>query len=552
MSRSEFFEEMKALVLCYGVDSCEEALNAVKFAASQPQGITETIDSSTILEISEDRQALRILMKKIMNGSFSKKLSIRLRDDHPFQVQSGIWHEFFSKNFGFNNPSSGNQQFPSRFYALYIDFTYQPSFRKLAKYRNGIALFDKVFIENIIDVDIIADLVDKGAISSLHVRNCVLDNDEGKKLAKMLEVNLQSMELPNTEVLCQSFVPALMHSLYRHIETFAEGSTLRDLDLHHTLGDLDKNTFGDVLHVIGTLPHLKTFGIQEPDEPDKLQLLVGALGNWKVTHFKLWYCTLPLHDGLNMQPLFDIINNSRYLKKFSVCGNGIHVLSVPWPEQLLRLTLSRTSGLLEIRLSGLEIRPNDLSSLVPEDSDPAIAYKRRLQRFCVASDGLPLSVEVDSRYGVEVDMQDQVLLGYLRNLLRLLSRHLPYVYDIGPTARGWLNFRDDAVGLLCHHKNVSELLRLLNEVWVQLERNRVGMALLHSEVLPTVPGGLWSKVLHRAITCEENPAEVPWTGIFHMVRALVGDGHIGKRSKEEAPTFILFDDGTRKRRREES
>lgn len=126
------FEEMKALVLCYGVDCCEEALNAVKFAASQPQGITATIDRSTILEISEDRQALRILMKTIMNGSFSKKLSIRLRNDHSFQVQSGIWHEFFSKNVGFNDPSSGNQQFPSGFYALYIDFTYQPSFRKLS------------------------------------------------------------------------------------------------------------------------------------------------------------------------------------------------------------------------------------------------------------------------------------------------------------------------------------------------------------------------------------------------------------------------------------
>jgi hypothetical protein len=42
---------------------------------------------------------------------------------------------------------------------------------------------------------------------------------------------------------------------------------------------------------------------------------------------------------------------------------------------------------------------------------------------------------------------------------------------------------------------------------------------------------LWSRVLHRAIPCEENPADVPWMGIFHsMVRALVG-----KRSEEPPP-----------------
>ena len=74
MSRSELFEEMKALVLCYGVDGCEEALNAVKFAASQPQGITATIDRSTILEISEDRQALRIIDEKDHEWIFFKEV----------------------------------------------------------------------------------------------------------------------------------------------------------------------------------------------------------------------------------------------------------------------------------------------------------------------------------------------------------------------------------------------------------------------------------------------------------------------------------------------
>ena len=51
---------------------------------------------------------------------------------------------------------------------------------------------------------------------------------------------------------------------------------------------------------------------------------------------------------------------------------------------------------------------------------------------------------------------------------------------------GWETFRDEAMSLLRNHNNALELLHLLTEVWSQMERNRVGMALLHSEVLPTV------------------------------------------------------------------
>jgi hypothetical protein len=65
------------------------------------------------------------------------------------------------------------------------------------------------------------------------------------------------------------------------------------------------------------------------------------------------------------------------------------------------------------------------------------------------------------------------------------------------------------------------------------------MALLQSEVLPTMLGCIWSRVLHRAVTCEENTTELPWTGLFEMVQAIVGVGYTGW--SEEASTHIRRD-----------
>ena len=68
----------------------------------------------------------------------------------------------------------------------------------------------------------------------------------------------------------------------------------------------------------------------------------------------------------------------------------------------------------------------------------------------------------------------------------------------------------------------------MNQLLAQLEDNRVGMTLLEPEVLPTVPAGLWPRVLENAIASRHTTEDkVPWTSIFKMVRKLVEVGSLG-------------------------
>ena len=83
---------------------------------------------------------------------------------------------------------------------------------------------------------------------------------------------------------------------------------------------------------------------------------------------------------------------------------------------LLDLALSTTSGLVEIELTGIMLYPRELSPLIPEDSDPAVACKRRLRRFCVVSTNYT-NIKCSTRY--------------VSGLYRLVSKHLPYLYDVG-------------------------------------------------------------------------------------------------------------------------
>jgi hypothetical protein len=550
---SDLFQEMNALALRYGVDECEKALNAVKLTAFQRRaGKAKRVEPTVWCMQDPYPLADECLLMRwcLTTDSIPEKFHLRVRGDpigeheesKEYMLFFGRWQELktyssFISSLCPVGSSSGCQRVQSRLHTLHLDEVGEETFNLIFEDKGVIALFEKVRITGIIyDVDKIEKLVvDEGVISSLKIHYerydldevCCYDVDdkEGTRLAKMLGVN----RLESFDVHCipesPSFAHALIDSLNHHVQTFADGSILRDLDLQDTINyllDLDApdELFRDLLNIIGFLPNLISFGIHEPYDPNWFQILAGAIGNWKIRHFKVWRtCMLRVNHNEqylgNLSHLFDSIKRSRHLKAFSICCIGFEIgtLEEVWTSHLFELALSSRGGLLEIEQIGYEVDTLLVSALVVEDCDRAVASKRHLRRFCVLWD--------QSQFRFD-DMDDEDVFEYVRSLSWLVSKHLPYLYDIGTELRGCTDLETRIF-----ESHDSALLSIWDEVLAQLEMNRVGMTLLQPEVLPTVPGGLWSRVLQRAIVCEEDETQLPWTGIYTMVRALVEGGHIG-------------------------
>jgi len=531
---SELFLEMHTLALRYGVHMCETALQDVKFAFTQQRVVTAKRDLPKVICLQNPNMLSEgpLWMRWCLTDSLPEKFNLMVYGDplgngentNEYNLFFGRLHEFrtFSSLIGPPQPVgplSGCHRVQSRLHTLELFGVGKNTFNGIFEDKRFVVLFEKVLIQGKVhDVSAIKRLVvEEGAISSLTVQSDDVDAKDGRKFAKMLEVNsLQSMEI-EAEADSPSFAHALVVSLNRHVHVFAYGSILRDLDLNDTMHCLDSkrhcDLFRDLLHVVGSLPTLKSFGIQEPRHPSLLQILVEAIGHWKIRHFKLWRWP---SEGFDVQPLLDSIRSSAHVKAFSMCINDEHDdLAEFLTPKLFDLALSPRSGLIEVDLSGYEVYLglyDEYSKTVPEDCDRATASQRHLRRLCMLSR--------DRIFGVWADRANVSV--YLQLLSKLVSKHLPYLYDDGLT----LKDRADLENCILKTRDYK-LLRIWNEVRAQMELNRVGMALLRSEVLPTVPGGLWPEVLHHAISCEENPAHLPWTGIYTMVRVLVEDGHIG-------------------------
>jgi hypothetical protein len=113
-----------------------------------------------------------------------------------------------------------------------------------------------------------------------------------------------------------------------------------------------------------------------------------------------------------------------------------------------------------------------------------------------------------------------MVLPTLQSLLHLVSKHLPYVHDLG--LREWnfyerFFYDDDIEGIYIPGS-------------LELMMNRVGMTLFEADVLATVPAGLWPEVLNHAIAFRQRVDDdvgVPWTSIYKMVQKLVEVGGIG-------------------------
>jgi hypothetical protein len=153
-------------------------------------------------------------------------------------------------------------------------------------------------------------VVNEGIISALKVTKSCLRDKDFFQLGRMVEANfLESIEVDFSS---QVLAYILTSSFKVHTQVFAEKSAFRVLDLGNTLEGLDSDLRRDLFDVIGTLPHLDTFGISTT-EFSLLGMLAERIGTWKIRRFKL----LAYFIETDFQSLFGAIATSRNLMVFS-------------------------------------------------------------------------------------------------------------------------------------------------------------------------------------------------------------------------------------------
>jgi hypothetical protein len=536
MSTADLLQEMNALAVRYGVERCEDALTVVKGSWSPKKKCS----TSWVLDMSSlgIEHTLGLLMGWVLGKPCTDRLSLTVGRENEdtnngwvMLMEMERYHDRLRLLQPTDSPSE-SQKVESKFHTLQFNHVQEDKIANVLDRKKCVALFEKVAMDGVsLNVTRINQLIrDEGVISSLRVWDCNLRSNQVRKFVEILEVNrLESLEMKLKVRNTQRFAQALILSLNRHIKTFAERSIFKELEVSDTLHGIDSHVQQDLFNVIADLPNLWYFGIDISDV-DAFVTLSASIGNWKIRHFKL-LCEMG-NDVIDFGPLFEAISRSNHLKVFSfgplITGQ---VLSARTSTQLLDLAVLPTSGLHEINLDAAI-----LSTLDREDVDPSITARSQLRHFNIVSEERLVSMED------EID--DQGVAKYLRGVLTLLSNHLPYLYSVGLTMDNW----EISKRFFRYRDNVSECLELWTKIWIQTEKNQVGMALLQPEVCSTVPGGLWSIVVHRAISWDDDPAKLPWTGIYSLVRGLVEGGHCGW-TKEAPPSSVLLPEESSRRKR---
>jgi len=110
------------------------------------------------------------------------------------------------------------------------------------------------------------------------------------------------------------FAGHLTRCLQAHIETFANGSVLRELRLGRLPSFFDSHEERrQIFDVIGTIPRLQSFSVRIQD-PVTLELLTEFIKVWKIPSVA-FNCDFSCGDA-NLRPVFDATVASRYLKHF--------------------------------------------------------------------------------------------------------------------------------------------------------------------------------------------------------------------------------------------
>lgn len=515
-------QEMKALVRRYGGHKCQKALRTV-VSSSVPTMIRKKCVEPEFIDITPGgfEYGFSQLINVFLLGDVDHKISLRLMPDTTPNCLDFLFttlEKYYDSILHLRSIDSmhESQRVESRFQTLYLSVEPLETVTKVLERNKVVALFENITlvgggnkrkINNSIMRRIKELVVKGGAISSLTITGCSLEDDDFVQLGRMLQTNrLESIALVSTHLAYKStdLVYLLTKSFKIHAQTFSETSALKILDFGDTLDGMDYHQLRELFNAIGTLPRLESYGISTRD-PNLLEILAGSIGNWKIRRLAL-DCRVR-SEYIDFRPLFDAIACSRQLRVLTLGFTTSPSKSTC--RYLYDLALSPIGGLVKVFVYGpVDLR--HLSALVPKDVDATIAAQRQIRRF-------PFQI----RQILKEEKEYRRMVQYLRGLVHLLSKQLPYLHSIGLTIDDWKRYKNTIFN------GKQEALELWDQVWAQIEENRVGMTLFHPEVLPTVPAGLWSTVLYNAITCEPDPEELRWTSIYQMVRNLVVGGQIG-------------------------
>jgi hypothetical protein len=572
-NKPKLSKEVEALLLSYGITKWQEALAAKAAKAAERSSSSKVAAKTNIINVKEFdiSQGIRYNLDKILTWETSgdcSKMNIFVGE---YVVPAWFWlfirvmENYYDSIVGLRSqdPSHESKRVESRLHTLFLCADNLEAVERVLKRKKFVGLFEKVEFLGESDRARIDDdalgrinnlIVKEGVISSLEVSDFCLWGDDIVQFGKILEANrLESIELTANGFLISPFAcplrvgHAFKSSLQRHIHQFGQGSSLRVLHIDRIPDKLDSRLLGDLFHVIGNLPNLESFGVTTKNI-GLLETLVDSIGNWKFRHFQLlwefrdeaspfdeeamgyrdesededddfrsdfgardnsrYFMGYEEAEDVDFRPIFGAVASSRYLKAFTFgCAHGEDHIQPSAAEHLFELALSSSSGLVEINLSG-NIHLEQLDSLIPENVDPRIAVRRQLRKF-----GFIRQLIENN------DSDGEYLLPNLAALVRLTSDQLPYLHYIGAPldARACLYFED----------MLGENDELCAQVTAQLEKNRVGMGLVQPHVISTVPRGLWSIVLHRAVASDNGFKTLPWTIIYHMVRTLVLEECVG-------------------------
>jgi hypothetical protein len=238
---------------------------------------------------------------------------------------------------------------------------------------------------------------------------------------------------------------------------------------------------------------------------------------------------------------FSLQQNTSICQLFFWFGFGIIAYPAPAINNLFKVALSPRKDFRRIRLSRVDQinKLDDLSNFVSvtENMDVSQPHQCKIRRFNFLEESLRMFANGDA----------ERRKSNIQCAIHLLSKRLPYLYDIVTTYAHWTAIKQGLVG---QGLVGQEELENWNKNWLCLERNRVGVALLHPSVAPSVPTSFWPTVLARTTSKmgdsttggwqkEDNPLDC----LFPLVRGLFMGGHLTKHRKQTKPSPSSEDRG---------
>jgi hypothetical protein len=567
----ELLDGVEALVRRFGFSKFQEAVTAVSFSPLASSFDDNSYDYETnkhSIEVRCDTEASDALLDLLIGDNFKVKrleqivLTVSGTRSSARRVKKIIQAMKFHNDRRLNwEKLYGTEMDPNigRFKKLIIEPPYSDHVKQILQ-QPSMAVFRQVETRTMSNELMFAlqnCVFKRGLVKSLRFYGCELMPYHTSELQRMLESKcLHKLDLHNV-----SFDDSIC---FDHlIEGFESLKTIQHTNSESGLKSLSMSGMKDFhsrqSRLVRSLRGLTTLKYLDMRLSCETSEIPTVLGNEVLLHPKCKIQTLDLvwdkreGDADSNQEEEDAPDEvgARFDEFFSSLEKNTSICQlffsfadmISFPDSIMnnlfKVALSPRRDLRRIRL-GYLIGTKDLSKFVSasESIDISEAYQCRIRRFDFA-------VNPSSMFAFNVDIG----VSNIQCITHILTKRLPFLYDIGLTYRLWINFKQDAKKFI-GREELEKWIEKWNQIWLCLERNRVGVALLHPSVAPSVPTSLWPVVLAKTTSKMSHSSTEGWKkednpldGLFSLVRGLFMGGHLTKHH-DEAQTS---DDGNKQK-----